>query len=189
MRRLVALGVVLLCAGTVAAQTEWVLDERSPVIPAVEPDEWPYIARRTEDVVAVDGTYHMFFTGTAVQFTYDHEIGHATSPDGITWTMDPQNPVMTPESEGDWGVTSYISLAVIHDGTEFRMWYGGVDSRGFSQVGMATSPDGSSWTPANASSRCSTTIRGIRRGTTSSASTVPFRAGGYPFDAGVLLEG
>jgi predicted GH43/DUF377 family glycosyl hydrolase len=60
--------------------------------------------------------------------------------------MDPQNPVMTPEAEGDWEADSYVSLAAIHDGTQFRMWYGGCDSGGFCQIGMATSPDGSVWT-------------------------------------------
>jgi hypothetical protein len=60
--------------------------------------------------------------------------------------MDPQNPVMKPEDEGDWGVDSYISLAVIHDGTQFRMWYGGCETNAVCQVGMATSPDGSDWT-------------------------------------------
>ena len=56
-----------------------------------------------------------------------------------------QNPVLTPEAEGDWEVTSFLSLAVMHDGTGFRMWYGGADPRGFAQVGVAASPDGSTW--------------------------------------------
>ena len=146
LRRLVALAVLMMWAGTAASQTDWVLYEGNPVIPGAEADEWAGLFRWPETVIVVEGTYHMFLTGTAVAFTYDHEIGHATSPDGISWTMDPQNPVLTPEAEGDWEVTSFLSLAVMHDGTEFRMWYGGADSGGFCQVGMATSQDGSAWT-------------------------------------------
>ena len=147
LRRLVALGMtVLMWAGTATAQTEWVPYEGNPVIPGAEADEWPGLYRWPEAVIVVDGTYHMFFTGTSVAFLVAHEIGHATSPDGISWTMDPQNPVMTPEAEGDWEADSYVSLAAIHDGTQFRMWYGGCDSGGFCQIGMATSPDGSVWT-------------------------------------------
>jgi hypothetical protein len=146
LRRLVALGVTaLMWAGTATAQTGWVPYEGNPVIPGLEADEWPALHRYPEAVIVVDGTYHMFFTGTSVAFGVNHQIGHATSPEGITWTMDPQNPVMTPEAEGDWEVDSYISLAAIHDGTQFRMWYGGCDSVSC-QVGMATSPDGSVWT-------------------------------------------
>lgn len=146
LRRLVALGLVMMWAATTAAQTDWVLYGGNPVVPGPEADEWAGRHRWIEAVIVVDGTYHMFFTGTAVAFTYDHEIGHATSPDGISWTMDPQNPVLTPETEGDWEVTSFLNLAVMHDGTGFRMWYGGTDSSGYCQVGMATSPDGFAWT-------------------------------------------
>jgi len=146
LRKLLAAAAVVMWSVTAAAQTEWVLYEGNPVVPGFAADEWPGYMRWIEAVVEVDGTYHMYFTGTAVDFTVDHEIGHATSPDGITWTMDPQNPVMTPEAEGAWEVTSYLSLAVMHDGSVFKMWYGGCDPQGYCQVGMATSPDGSAWT-------------------------------------------
>ena len=145
LRRLVAVTVMIAWAGSTAAQTDWVTYDGNPVVPGVEADEWPGYLRWIEGVVVVDGTYHMFFTGTSVAFRYDHEIGHATSPDGINWTMDPHNPVMSPETEGDWEVTSFLSLAVMHDGTEFRMWYGGMDPGGYIQVGLATSMDGSTW--------------------------------------------
>lgn len=146
LRRLLVTAVVITWSVTAAAQTEWVLYEGNPVMPGPEADEWPGLLRWAEAVIVVDGTYHMFLTGTSVSFTVNHEIGHATSPDGITWTMDPHNPVLSPETEGDWEVNSYLSLAVIHDGTGFRAWYGGVDSTGSCQVGLATSPDGSNWT-------------------------------------------
>ena len=146
VRQLLVAAVVLMWSVTAAAQTDWVLYEGNPVVPGVSADEWPGLVRYVEAVVEVHGTYHMFFTGTAVDFGVDHEIGHATSSDGISWTMDSQNPVMTPETEGAWEVASYVSLAAVHDGTQFRMWYGGCDSSGLCQVGMATSPDGSAWT-------------------------------------------
>jgi predicted GH43/DUF377 family glycosyl hydrolase len=146
LRMLLTAAVVMTWSVTAAAQTEWVLYEGNPVVPGFAADEWPGNMRFLDAVVVVDGTYHMYFTGTAVDFGVNHEIGHATSPDGINWTMDPQNPVMTPEDEGDWEVTSYCSLDVLHDGNEFQMWYGGCQSGAGCRVGMATSPDGSTWT-------------------------------------------
>jgi predicted GH43/DUF377 family glycosyl hydrolase len=138
--------VVLASVAPAVAQTQWLLYPGNPVIPGLVEDEWPDNARWIEEVVVVDGTYHMFFTGTSAAFTVNHEVGHATSPDGIAWTMDPENPVMTPQPEGDWEVTSIVSLAVIHDGAEFRMWYGGIEPNGYCSTGVATSSDGSTWT-------------------------------------------
>ena len=145
VRRLVVLALLAAWTGTAAAQTDWVPYEGNPVIPPPPADSWAGLLRWVEDVVVVDGTYHMFFTGTTTAFWVDHAIGHATSLDGISWTMDPSNPVMTPVAEGDWDVTSFASLAVIHDGTEFLMCYGGVDPNGYGQTGLATSPDGVNW--------------------------------------------
>jgi predicted GH43/DUF377 family glycosyl hydrolase len=146
MKRLAVACAVLLWTGAATAQFDWVPYDDNPVIPGVEAGEWPENARWIEEVVLVDGTYHMFFTGTSGAFFYDHEIGHATSQDGIDWTMDPKNPVMVPEAEGDWDVISYLAVSVVHDGTEFLMWYGAVAEEGHCQVGLATSPDGTVWT-------------------------------------------
>jgi sucrose-6-phosphate hydrolase SacC (GH32 family) len=146
VRVLAVLAVVMMPAVMAPAQTEWVLYEGNPLVPGPEADEWPSLYRWIEAVIVVDGTYHMFFTGTRIAFTIDHEIGHATSSDGITWTMDPRNSVITPKAEGGWVVDSFYSLAVVHDGNEFLMWYGGQDPDGHCQVGLATSPDGSVWT-------------------------------------------
>jgi predicted GH43/DUF377 family glycosyl hydrolase len=141
-----ALLALVILARTAVAQMVWIPYEHNPVIPSPEADEWPGLMRWVESVVLVDGTYHMFFTGTRVYFWVDHEIGHATSTDGITWTMDPNNPVMVPETEGDWDVSLFFGLAVIHDGIQFKMWYGGIDPGGWGAIGLANSEDGSSWT-------------------------------------------
>jgi sucrose-6-phosphate hydrolase SacC (GH32 family) len=145
-RRALVLLLFLAFAASATAQRNWILDERNPVIGPVEPDTWCANGRWVDSVVKVGGTYHMFFAGTAGQvFVAPIAVGHATSRDGVTWNMDPNNPVLTPAAEGDWEVTSYISSAVIHDGTEFRMWYAGSDGH-TSKVGYATSPDGTTWT-------------------------------------------
>ncbi len=70
-------------AGTAAAQSDWVVDQRNPVIGPVEPGSWWESFRWSEAVVKVDGIYHLFFTGSAATFLVDHAIGHATSVDSI----------------------------------------------------------------------------------------------------------
>ncbi len=145
-RRMFLLLVFFLCvAGAAGAQMEWVPYDGNPVMPPVELGTWYGLGRWVESMVLVDGTYHLFFLG-ASSFGYDNwAVGHATSTDGVNWEMDPANPIMTPATEGGWHVSSIMSVAVIHDGSEFRMWYGGSDGS-IRQGGFATSPDGTSWT-------------------------------------------
>jgi hypothetical protein len=142
----VAVVVVLLAAPILAvAQTQWVDYPGNPVIPAPAPGAWD-AERYLGAVVEVDGTYHMYFSGRmggpGVQ---NFEIGHATSSDGVTWVMDPANPVMTLGDPGEWDDGTVWLGAVIHDESGFRMWYGGNDGQ-VCRAGYATSPDGSVWT-------------------------------------------
>ena len=141
----IVLSILVLAAGAAGAQMVWIPFEGNPVLPPVEPGTWYAQGRWVQSMVLVDGTFHLFFLGASIYGYDDWALGHATSTDGINWEMDPANPVMTPAPEGDWQVVSIMSVAVIHDGSEFRMWYGGSDGS-IRQGGYATSPDGTSWT-------------------------------------------
>jgi len=124
----------------------WVPYEGNPIWPPPAPGTWYAEGRWVTSMVLVDGTYHLFFAGgTTLANFNDLAVGHATSTDGINWELDPANPVFTAIPEGNWHVIAVGGGAVIHDGNEFRMWYGGFDgSKG--QGGYATSPDGTNWT-------------------------------------------
>lgn len=86
-----------------------------------------------------------------------HNIGLATSQDGIAWTRyasDPNfapNPVFTIGSSGDWDSASVDEEWVIHDNELYRMWYRGErwnpdGTLNSSAIGYATAPDGIHWT-------------------------------------------
>jgi predicted GH43/DUF377 family glycosyl hydrolase len=53
-------------------------------------------------------------------------LGFAVSPDGLSWTKHPQNPVFRPEPAHDWesNFTTSQTLMRLPDGT-FRLWYAG----------------------------------------------------------------
>jgi predicted GH43/DUF377 family glycosyl hydrolase len=142
---LLAIGVVLL-PGVVAAQTEWVDYPANPVMVAGGSGEWDAVIY-VNTVVLVDGTYHLYYMGQAEGplTTENWNIGHATSPDGTTWVKDPANPVVARGADGEWDSGGVGVAAVIHDGTEFRMWFNGDDGE-VAAVGYATSPDGTTWT-------------------------------------------
>jgi hypothetical protein len=143
------LSIVVCAAGVVSAQTIWKDYPGNPVIEPGGPGEWDCGGRLVGAVVLMGDTYHMWFWGVACENPdVNHGIGHATSDDGITWAMDLFNPVLDHGQPGEWDERfGFPSMAVIHDGTQYVMWYLGssfVGSAG--SVGRATSPDGTAWT-------------------------------------------
>ncbi len=92
----------------------------APVLALGSPGQWDEHCTETPAVVYFDGKYHMFYTGYNVAFDYSDpgadltwetadddnapkrfKIGHATSPDGITWTrvgaiVSPSSPYTDP---------------------------------------------------------------------------------------------
>jgi predicted GH43/DUF377 family glycosyl hydrolase len=94
-------------------------------------------------VVHPGNLYFMFYTHCAGS----HGIGLATSPDGKTWTKYAGNPVLTVGPGGAWDSLQVSWGEVYYDGQRFFMWYPGKSSSvtGFS-LGVATSPDGKTWT-------------------------------------------
>lgn len=145
-RKTAVLMVVVLAtiAGTALAQTEWVVVDDDVVFPP--PEQWEAENRTIDCVIEVDDVYHLYYHANETDnILADFEIGHATSADGVTWELDPANPVVRRGAAGEWDDHTVHTPAVIHDGSEFRMWYGGGDGD-MRPVGYATSPDGSTWT-------------------------------------------
>jgi len=108
-------------------------------------------------VKAPDGTYHMWYSsvnkfgGNGDEAIY--RIGHATSPNGINWTKDPNNPVIRPGdfSQNEWNSWGVLEPTVIQEDGIFKMWFDGlvVDAPDYKtahhRLGYATSKDGSEW--------------------------------------------
>jgi hypothetical protein len=80
-----------------------------------------------------DGTtYHAFYA-------YDSytKIGHATSPDGITWTEDTtNNPILSVGTGSAWDKTSVAVPNVWKEGSTWYMLYRGSGTK----IGLATAP-------------------------------------------------
>ena len=142
----VFLVAVVISAGIAMGQTEWVEHPDNPVIGPGDSGEWDSGYRDVACVVSDGSMYHLFFVGDDEADGPPSGIGHATSSDGVTWTIDPNNPVLTPGAEGEWDEGAVAGPAVIYDNAEFHMWYGGWIDEWQSRPGYATSPDGSSWT-------------------------------------------
>ena len=138
----VLISIVLWGAGMAMGQTIWEQYPGNPVLEPGGPGEWDSLGRLVGAVVLNGDTYHMWFWGWD---NSNNGIGHATSSDGADWMMDPANPVLDHGQPGDWDEYFYVpGMAVIHDGTQYVMWYSaGTADLSTGRGGRATSPDGS----------------------------------------------
>jgi hypothetical protein len=146
-RRAVLVFAIMLCsAGVVIGQTEWAIHPDSPVIEPGPPGSWDDDKIRSGALHFDGSVYHLWYDGRD-QAGVHADTGHATSSDGVEWTKDPTNPVLTRGAPGEWDDFWVYGTGVVHDGAQYHMWYNGFGSQtDIWQVGYATSPDGTVWT-------------------------------------------
>jgi len=113
----------------------------NPVLDRGPPGSWDDDSIGGGDIHYDGTTYHAWYTGGDGSYA---RIGYATSPDGITWTKHPSNPVVDIGSPGSWDDKRAMGPTVVYDGTTYHMWYSGSDNT--YRIGYATSPDGIAWT-------------------------------------------
>jgi predicted GH43/DUF377 family glycosyl hydrolase len=121
--------------------------------PVLFTDDVPYAgtaALASSVLVEEDGTWVLYFytwAGAAADTT--SSIGRATADDPLgPWTVDAE-PVLSPGSEGAWDSRQVMQPKVLQTDDGYVMYYSavGTDLTGVTgQIGMATSPDGVTWT-------------------------------------------
>jgi predicted GH43/DUF377 family glycosyl hydrolase len=120
----------------------WTKYAGNPVLDVGPTGDWDASQVSIPTVYKTGSGYHMWYS---VGISGVSGIGHATSPDGTTWTKDPANPVI-PGNSGGWDDIAFAPF-VLYDGCFFQMFYSGCDSAGdICQVGYARSLDGTTWT-------------------------------------------
>ena len=120
----------------------WTKDTlNSPVFAAGEPGQWDAGGVYSVSILLKNDTLHMWYGGGSFG-----QIGYATSPDGINWTRNPNNPVLNPGAPGSWDDQAVQQPVVLLDGDTLRMWYHGTRDFNIFKIGYATSLDGVVWT-------------------------------------------
>jgi predicted GH43/DUF377 family glycosyl hydrolase len=152
---------VSVTSGTVTLSPELdfkILNSGNPVLSPGSTPEWDRVLMTGFDVIAVSGTYYMFYVGSlGTSLTTLRHIGVATSSDGISWTKYSGNPVLRAGVDS-YDRTNLNDPEVVYHNNTFHLWYGGNHlwyggNHGNQGGGMqdvdicyATSPDGFNWT-------------------------------------------
>ncbi|WZO96931.1 glycosylase [Isosphaeraceae bacterium EP7] len=73
----------------------WTPRTQGAVFKGTGASTWDNKIRERGFILVEDGTYHLWYTGYNDSLSPTRMLGHATSPDGLTWTRDPANPLLT----------------------------------------------------------------------------------------------
>ena len=122
----------------------WTKDTNNPVLDKGTIGEWDDTGISAPTVIYNGSEYHMYYNAFS-ETASGVFIGHANSPDGIAWTKDPKNPVLSPGAMGSWDYDQLYYPAVVFDGNTYHMWFNGGEFLAW-DIGYATSQDGSTWT-------------------------------------------
>ena len=104
-----------------------------PVFQGAGPGHWDAKIRERGWVIREDGVYKLWYTGYDGTADGRRMLGLATSPDGVTWTRHPGNPL----ARDHW----VEDVMVVKDGGRYLMFAEGENDR----AQMLTSPDGVKW--------------------------------------------
>lgn len=132
----------------------WIRYGSTPVLMGSgNPADWDYTHLYGASIIVISGTWHMWYIGADGDGTealpYAQGIGHATSPDGLNWTRDPDNPAMRYSDGISWRSKGMHQKSVVYDASNFsghgdsypiKMWYSGVDAAGNDTIGYAWLP-------------------------------------------------
>jgi len=91
--------------------------------------------------------FRMWFT--AKSYGGPWSIYYAISLDGVSWFTYVRDPVLT-GGDAPFEKDGAVYAAVMRDGDQYRMYYNGVSGCCGTAIGLATSPDGITWTKSAA---------------------------------------
>ncbi|MCE7981589.1 MAG: hypothetical protein DYG89_10375 [Caldilinea sp. CFX5] len=124
----------------------WQIPSDQPVVSLGSASSWKSQAIISPDVVLIGNTYHMWYAGRTNPQIDDWRIGHATSPDGLTWTDDFNNPIFGLGAADGFASGQVANPSIALSGEGYHLWYSGARTGSPSaQIGLATSKDGVRW--------------------------------------------
>ncbi len=118
----------------------------NPVMMGGEYGSYDYALTGDPHVIYINGIYHMWYASRETWSDPQHQVGYASSPDGITWSRHTE-PVLTAGAPGAWDVCIASFPGILYTGGAFHMWYTGLSEWPlplpdpyFYEIGYATAP-------------------------------------------------
>lgn len=108
----------------------WSAAPSAPVLTGV--DAWNDYGLPTLDVDRVGQEFVMWVSGTRGDSL---RIGRATSADGLTWELDPENPQLSLGGGGAWDERDVNEPSALYQGSVLRLFHSGRDSTLVNAVG------------------------------------------------------
>ena len=118
----------------------WKRASDKPILSSEEP--WENVAVMCPHVLwdEKEQLYRMWYS--AGQQYEPNAIGYAASPDGVTWTKWPGNPIFVANPSKKWEQHKVTACQVIPHGQEYIMFYIGFRDEHRAHIGLARSRDG-----------------------------------------------
>lgn len=120
--------------------------EPNPILPLGEKDTWDAISHAGPCVLKLEDGFHLWYLGSGERNGKTAwRIGHATSPDGITWQRSGTDPVLDIGEEGAWDGGTLMSFDILYRNGKFLFWYAaaptghGDETKMTIQIGHGTS--------------------------------------------------
>ncbi|GEM_PF-771134 len=128
-------GLEVIGLGYSADGNHWTRYGSNPVLDHGNPGDWDsdYVTNGTV-IPDVNGEWHMWYSGSGPSGGGNEGIGYATSPDGINWTRDPNNPQLSKDDGVAWRDVRTYTPSVLYSATGFdghggntllKMWFSG----------------------------------------------------------------
>jgi predicted GH43/DUF377 family glycosyl hydrolase len=99
----------------------WTRHPSNPVFGFGSPGSWDEVEVDNPSVLIEGGLFHMWYGGG----DDPSAIGYATSPDGVNWTRNLENPVLEAGPPGSWDEGGIDVPSVVLGGATYHMWYDG----------------------------------------------------------------
>jgi Secretion system C-terminal sorting domain len=128
-------GWINIAYATSADGINWTKKKDEPVF-KISRSGWDSLFVQTPDVIKIDNIYHMFYTGTSSDSTYQtagggwhYRVGYAWAPENDihNWTRY-ATPVLVNGSSGNWDDASVGLVSIVYAKDKLHMWYTGQDS-------------------------------------------------------------
>jgi hypothetical protein len=115
---------VAICTASSADGKTWTKNT-SPVLTSnTTPQEWEAGNLFSPSVIYDGSTYAMWYTSGPVS-GIGSKIGYATSTDGIAWTKDANNPILSVGSSGVWDAGGVENQCVVQSQGGYLLYYDG----------------------------------------------------------------